>query len=252
MITSQFRYALAVVLVGVLAVSAGASQITGFEVSDGFTVGGSWPAGWSGSASVSTANPAGGAQSIALSQSQNLVFSPFAAVSEPTELSVDICTSAHVPDEAFNFASYGHLYVYRQDYYFAGGLYFFLNDADDALGGYDLPAPAEYQIVFWNTSASQAEVVGAFAIDTWYRYTLSIDPSASTVTHNLALLDGTPVAERTYANSVTSVPQVYFYGSQAPSPAYVDNAYFGEPIPEPATATLLVLGGLALIRRRRK
>jgi MYXO-CTERM domain-containing protein len=237
----------------VLLVVAGvaSAQQTGFEVSDGFEAGNPWPTGWSGDGVVSTANPASGAQSIQMAASQDMKYTANLPITEPTMLSVDICPGTHNPSKAENFLAYGHMYVYRQDYYFAGGVNFSLNDADDSLGGTEFPSADEYQIIFWNTSGGAAEVVGQFSPGTWYRYSLLIDPTAGTTTHTLTLLNGTPVAQRTYSNAVSSIPQVNFYGTNASSgAAYIDNAYIGEPIPEPAMMGLLGLGSLLMLRRR--
>jgi hypothetical protein len=242
---------LAVALIVGLTSGAALADQTGFEVSDGFTVGGTWPAGWSGSSSVSTANPASGAQSIALASGTDLKFYPNYSISEPTRLCVDICPSDHVADEDLNYASYGHLYAFRQDYYFAGGMSFSLDDADDDGMPATLPTPDDFQIVFWNTSSFDAEVVGNFIPGQWYRYCMDIDPATGMVTHNLMELDGTPVAQRTYANSGNYLPQVSFYASQTPTgAAYVDNAYLGE-VPEPASLGLLCLGAVAVLRRKK-
>ena len=61
-----------IVLISLFGDNVFADISTGFEVSDGFTVGGAWPAGWSSSGSgtsgITTTSPAIGSQSLQVHQ----------------------------------------------------------------------------------------------------------------------------------------------------------------------------------------
>ena len=110
--------------------------------------------------------------------------------------------------------------------------------------------------------------------DTWYRLTVDFTKLSNSSAKLDALVteldaSGNPTAN-TWAGSIADTSTMVGYGgaANAPNPAYfstavlyptyknytgaanVDNAAFGI-VPEPASLSLLLLGGLALIRRRR-
>ena len=158
------------------------AQKVGFEVSDGFTVGGVWPAGWSasvnagGTARVSTGCPSSGAQCLELYMgsggSSNVKYYPSLSVSanQKTLIQFDIYPSSYVSSDGnFNFSGYGGVYVYDKNYYYIGGIIFELQDYN----GSDLAQWDDYKVKFMNSS--QIEHVGYFVPGTYYRYTVIID-----------------------------------------------------------------------------
>ncbi len=206
-----------------------ATQVVNFEVSDGFIIGQPLPAGWSassssggGGAGISTNYPASGSQSLmaytAGGGSGYVYYYPNYSITAAgiVRIQIDIRPSDYVPtDRNFNFAGYGGVYFYRQDYYWCGGLIFKLEDYN----GSDYALPDDFKITFLNGSSQ--ELIGYFSPGTYYRYSLTIDRAAGKCASRLEILGGGLVAERTYSNNVTSIPQIYFAGAH-PTPAYYD------------------------------
>ena len=129
-------------LMGVLVLFALVSVCTAspkidFETSEGFTVGGVWPSGWSSSTTggISTGYPSSGAQCLELlymgsGVSSTVTYSPSLAVStnQKTLIQFDIRPSAYNPPRYFNFSGYGGVYILDQNYSRIGGLIFDLQN----------------------------------------------------------------------------------------------------------------------------
>jgi len=210
-----------------------AGQVIGFEVSEGFTVGGPMPSGWSassssgGAAGISTNYPVSGSQSL-MACAGYVEYWPNYPVGTGGKvcIQIDIRPSDYNPPNEFNFSGYGGVYFYNQDYCWAGGLIFKLEDYD----GYSPASADDFKITFLNNSSQ--ELIGYFARGTYYRYTLTIDRSAGKCSSRLDVLGGGMVAERTYNNNVSSIPYIYFAGSQTPStPVYYDQLVFYQIVP---------------------
>lgn len=226
--------------------------IIGFEVADGFTVNGPWPSGWEPHASsgstvaVTTNHPTEGSQGLELlaaaggSAYVNYWVNLPIPLDRRTTISVDIVASNFSPPDEWNFSGYGNLAFYRQDYTWAGGLIFSLEDYD----GYAPAQANDFHIYF--LSGSSRELVGYFSPGVGYRYTVTIDRAAGTCAHRLDTLAGVLVAERTYSNSVSNIPLMSFTGSQNPgAPAYFDrlSIQVGPEPPVPATNLTIAVSG---------
>ena len=213
--------------------SAGGQTID-FEQAEGFNPGGAWPAGWSSSSSsggvaqVSTLHPTSGIQCVefgaGMSGSASISYYPGWVIPADTKMRVqfDIRASEYGPPDDFNFSGYGGIYIYDQDYYKLGGVVLALEDYD----GYDPVQADDFKLKFMY--GSQMPVVGTFVPGTYYRYTLKIDRIINQITQRMEVIGGGTVAQQTYTYSGSSIPLIYFAGSQTPStPAYADRLAFG-------------------------
>ena len=224
---------------------ASADYHTGFEVSEGFAVGGPMPAGWStsgsGSVVVSGLNVIAGSQNLEIHDAfANYTAELNTVGSENFVIETMIRPSSYVAPE-YNFGGYGWMYAYSQGYEdFAGGVLFRVQDTND-LSGVENPTSDELQILFWQSAGSQ-EVVGSFVPGAWYRYQIIIDSTNSTVTQRLEPLSGGVTIERVYARTITWIPLVVFAGDQYSfgegSRAHFDEFSIGfEQPPEPVVVT---------------
>jgi len=109
------------------------------------------------------------------------------------------------------------------------------------------------------SSGGQAVFSSGFDANQWYHALLEWDPSAGTLYGRVTLLsDGSLVGEQTATGlgSITGIDRLaisevgHTYASGATAYGYIDNVVVSQT-PEPATLSLLALGGLALIRRKR-
>ena len=89
----------------------------------------------------------------------------------------------------------------------------------------------DFKIKFLNSS--QSEHVGYFVPGTYYRYTVIIDRAANETTQKLEVIGGDTVAERTYNNSTSLIPQIHFSANQtsASTPSYVDRLVISQMSP---------------------
>ena len=212
----------------VFAVSCSAvAQTVDFEVAEGFSVGGAWPAGWSSSSSgggvaqVSTLHPTSGLQCVEFGTNLTgagwIKYYPSWGIPADTKmrLQFDIKASPYSPPNGFDYSGYGGIHVYDPGYAYLGGMLFALEAGD-------------FKLKF--LSVYQQLTVGTFVPGTYYRYTLIIDRAANETTHRLEVIGGGTVAERTYSFSAASIYYIYFAGSQTPgpTPAYADRLVFGE------------------------
>lgn len=221
-------------------------QINSFEPSDGFVIGGPLPSGWAassssgGAAGISTNYPVSGNQCLttytAMGGSGYINYYPNYSVTTDNKvrLQIDIRPSDYIPtDPDYNFAGYGGIYFHRQDYYWCGGIIFKLEDYD----GYDYAKADDYKITFLNGSSQ--ELIGYFSPGAYYRYSLTIDRAAGKCTSRLETLGGGLVAQRTYTNTVTSIPLIYFAGAN-PSPCYYDQLVYDNCPPTDLTGDCFI------------
>jgi len=253
MMSTYVRFAVAVVLIGGLAAAADASYITGFEESDGFTVSGDWPEGWPATTGVRVGTywDNGGSQSLEVGlqapYSRSVMSYTLATAITPqpgvvTEVSVDIRASlaAQVPLD-WATVGFGYFTANGIDGGCVGAVLFNKN-----YGSFNIKTADPQNPAFVSTGEY-------FAPGSSYHFATLIDWSAGTTTVRLTDLGGSLVHQVTVNSLPNGVKSFHFYGPDYSDsfPAYFDNFYVGD-VPEPATMSLLALGGLAVLRRRRK
>lgn len=240
---------------------AGAAYLSSFEETDGFTVGGAMPTGWSATTHgvrIGTTHSTGFSQSLEVGKNgSSYAYAtyqlPSAITSQPgvvTEISVNVRTSSGPVPGDTNFDSFGGVRITDSQGWPVGGVQFNLQD-----NSYDPNSNPASSFNIWTADPVNPSTMTTsdFAQGVWYRFTTLIDWSASTTTVRLTLLDGTSIHEHSVNRLPPDVTQIRFngIGYSDTMPAIYDDLYVGV-VPEPATMGLLALGGVALLRRRRR